>query len=289
MERFPQDRRSGVFSLFSAAIFAAAILFSGHAIAIGEVTVSPTRVVFEGNARKAHVALINRGSETQTYRISWSRKRMTENGDFENIDTPRPGEGFSDTMVRFSPRQVELPPGKPQTVRLLLRKPPNLETGEYRSYLTFTALPSAEKDGVEQLIKGRDDISIQLRPVTSISIPIIVRHGKTEANASIDNLTLKKTDAGGKKLAMTLQLRGNRSLHGDIVVEFHPDSGEPLTVGRALGISVFPPGKQRRFELSLEAPEKIDLTSGQLQVRYLRPASKKGDDAPLAEAVLRLP
>jgi len=289
MDRKKRDRFAGIFSLVTMTVALTVIWTPGRCLAIGDITVSPTRVVFEGNVRKARVALINRGTSPQTYRIAWTRKRLTEQGDYETIDTPRPGEAFSDSMVRFSPRQVVLPPGKPQTVRLLLRKPAGLADGEYRSYLTFTALPSADDDGIERQLDHKEEIAIHLRPVMSISIPVIVRHGRTEADVALSTLSLQPTDDGGTALEMVFEHSGNRSLHGDVIVEFHPRSGGgAITVGRANGVSVFPPAERRRFRLPLEVPAGTELRHGELRVRY-REQSADDDSSPLAEAVLRLP
>ncbi|MEW6046952.1 MAG: hypothetical protein AB1609_10780, partial [Bacillota bacterium] len=101
--------------------------------------VVPTRVVFEGNKRTGAVNVINTGTETATYRIMFVQRRMREDGSFEPIDTPAPGERFAHQLVYFAPKMVVLPPGSRQTVRLQLRTPAGLEPGEYRSHLLFQA------------------------------------------------------------------------------------------------------------------------------------------------------
>src|SRR6185295_16972472 len=73
--------------------------------------VSPTRVVFTDLNRNAQVTLVNHGPETGLYRLSITRMRMALDGRIVEIETAEPGEQFADTLVRFSPRQVELEPG----------------------------------------------------------------------------------------------------------------------------------------------------------------------------------
>lgn len=239
-------------------------------LAAADVTVSPTRIIFEGNTRKAQVSLINNSATPKTYRISWSRKRLSESGQYEEVEQARPGERYSDTMIRFSPRQVVLPPGKPQAVRLLLRKPADLQVGEYRSYLKFSAIPSGEERSIEKVLK-RDgqSVSIQLTPIMAISIPVIVRHGEVDAAASISNLTLNNGE-GQPKLALNLERSGNGSLYGDIEVRFVPASGtgEPLVIGQHIGVSVFPPLDRLRYRIPLQLPAGRHLSAGTIEVIY---------------------
>ena len=167
--------------------------------AAGDLAASPTRIVFEGGVRKAKVSLLNTSSEPNTYRIELVRKRMTESGEYQDVVEPGPGELFSDRMIRFSPRHVVLPPGRPQLVRLLLRRPAELADGEYLSYLRFTAVPSLEGQGVESILRqGEQEMSIKLIPVMSISIPIIVRQGRISGVASISELELVPGGGAGR-------------------------------------------------------------------------------------------
>ena len=110
---------------------------------------------------------------------------MTENGSLEEADEAKPGEQFADKLIRYSPRQITLEPGRTQTVRLLVRKPRDLAPGEYRSHLLFQSVPpadfgtSVEAEGVEE-----GTISVQMIPTFAISIPIIIRHGDVSAGVT---------------------------------------------------------------------------------------------------------
>jgi hypothetical protein len=112
----------------------------------GDLLVAPTRVVLEGRQRTAEVTLVNTGSATATYRISFVNLRMNEQGGTTEIEasSARPGEQFAEPLVRYSPRQVTLEPQVAQTVRMQLRLPSDLPPGEYRSHLLFRAIPPVE-------------------------------------------------------------------------------------------------------------------------------------------------
>jgi P pilus assembly chaperone PapD len=88
---------------------------------VGDLLVSPVRVVLEGRERSAQVTLVNKGSETSIYRVSIVNRRMLQNGAFEVIEEPGPDEKFAGDLVRYAPRRITLEPDAPQTIRILLR------------------------------------------------------------------------------------------------------------------------------------------------------------------------
>ena len=83
-----------------------------HAQGVGDLLITPQRIVLSGRTRSAEVVLMNRGSAKALYRISFQQLRMTPQGGFEEIEEEGPGERFADKLIRYSPRQVELEPGQ---------------------------------------------------------------------------------------------------------------------------------------------------------------------------------
>lgn len=226
--------------------------------AAGELMVHPTRLVFEGSKRAAQVDLINSGTEPMTYRITLVRKRMTETGEFVTVDSPLPDEKFADELIRYSPRQVTLQPRVAQSVRLQLRKPGNLEPGEYRSHLLFQALPPPNESGIDTAAAGEssNEFRIELVPVYSVSIPVIVRHGETAATAKIADLRLRSASTLNQPalVAFELQRSGTRSVYGDLAVYFTPAGGNERVLGRANGVAVYSPNRVRRVQMPLHQP-----------------------------------
>ncbi|NNU15487.1 molecular chaperone [Parvularcula sp. ZS-1/3] len=217
----------------------------------GDLVVAPVRVVFEGRARVAEVTLVSRADEVKTYRISFENRRMTPTGSFVAIDNAGPGERFSDSLVRYAPRSVELEPGKAQTIRLLLRKPADLESGEYRSHLKFAAVPETAGaiNSIERTGDKKDGISIALTPIYGVTIPVIVRHGQTKASTSIASADLVD-DEGGIGVVVDLQREGTRSVYGDIRV--YSANGRTLLTEQR-GIAVYTPNNNRQLRLGLTA------------------------------------
>ncbi len=96
----------------------ALVAFSGvmlpRAQAQGNLLVTPRRVVFDGSSRVMELNLANTGRDTARYNISFIQYRMTEEGAFEEITEPDPGQFFADNHLRFFPRSVTLAPNEAQ-------------------------------------------------------------------------------------------------------------------------------------------------------------------------------
>lgn len=182
-----QNKISLIVSTFLVSVLS--LLFTPAAHALGELLVSPTRLIFEKHTRTASVSIVNAGNETKTYRIQFVERRMTPEGGFEEVKQAKPGEQFSSKMIRFSPRQVVLQPGQAQAIRLMLRKPAKLADGEYRSHLLFRAIPKANTSSLAKLSDSKS-ISIKLTPIIGISIPVIVRHGQVSAAIQVENCVI---------------------------------------------------------------------------------------------------
>lgn len=270
-----------------------ALLFQGAALA--ELMLHPTRIVFEKNQRAAQLDLINNSRETITYRISLVNRRMSETGEFSEIDTAGPGEQFADAMLRYSPRQVTLAPGMAQTVRVLVRKPGGLAPGEYRSHLLFQQVAETkDKTSIEAQRPGaprptESELEIKLTALVGVSIPVIVRHGETAATVSLGNLALQNSPSANQSPVLSLELRrdGNRSVYGDFIVSFIPSGGAEQSVGRANGVAVYTPNALRRVTITLRPPASVSLGRGTLRVVYRQRPEDGGK--PLAEATLPLP
>lgn len=259
--------------------------------AYADLMLFPTRIVFEKNQRAAQLELINNGQERTTYRVKLVNRRMGENGEFSAVETPLPGEQFADALLSYSPRQVTLAPDQSQTIRILLRKPGNLPAGEYRSHLQLDLVPeTTAATSIEASAPklGPDEIGVQLKALVGVSIPVIVRHGDTEATVTLSGLELLQPAAGkAPTLAAVLQRSGNRSVYGDLAATFTPRGGAAQEVGKAGGVAVYTPNPLRRFKLELQPPAGFALARGTLRVTFSERADAGGKL--LAEAAIEVP
>lgn len=259
-----------------------------HAQGPGDLSITPARVVLDGRARSAEVALINRSSRAATYRIGFVQVRMAEDGQFEEISEAGPGERFADGLIRFSPRQVTLEPEVAQTVRLMLRKPAGLPPGEYRSHLLFYAVPAGAQAGadIEGGGPGKGQVGVRLTPVYRVSIPVIVREGDLAAGAALSDVAVQPREGAPPVLSFRLRRNGERSLYGDVTATFLPRGGGEVVVGKVHGLAVYLPNGSRTMGLELHPPDGVSLAQGVLRVTFEERPAAPGAARAEAEVVL---
>jgi P pilus assembly chaperone PapD len=232
--------------------------------------VTPSRVVFEDRTRTAQVTLVNKGTETATYRISFIRQNMTEDGKFVPAGEDESGL-YSDTMVRYSPRQITLSPGQSQIVRLMLRKPKNLPDGEYRSHMLLQALPETSKSDISKAVaEDSDEISVEITTIIGVSIPVIVRNGKLDTELSLSNASyVKSTNPETKShIALDMNRTGSESTYGDFRVTYIDGKGQAVVVGNVKGVAVYTPNQLRKFKIPLNAPAGVVFDKGHFHITY---------------------
>ena len=237
-------------------------------LAQGDLLITPRRVVFEGNNQRQEITLANTGQDTARYNISFVQYRMTEEGTFEQIESPDPGQMFADPYLRYFPRSVTLAPQESQVVRMQLRRLPDMQDGEYRSHMYFRAVPVERPLGEEDMLADTTAIGIRLTPIFGITIPVIIRVGSVSASISLSDLMLVKEEDMPSALEIVFNRQGNQSVFGDLTVDHISPSGTKTEVGLVRGIAVYTPNARRKFTLQLRNTEGVDLTKGKLLVRY---------------------
>lgn len=255
---------------------------------VGDLLVAPTRLVFEGNRRSAEVTLVNVGPTAATYRISLIHLSMTEAGELVEVEEPPPGMKIADPLLRFSPRQVRLEPNVAQTVRIQLRKPADLEAGEYRSHMLFRAVPPPEALSPDPGDEEPTGLSIRLIPIYGVSIPVIVRHQTDDASADLSGLQLLPPNErfSGGSVSMRIGRTGNESVYGNLKVLHRSAAGESKEIGYVGGVAVYPPLTSRSIQIPLRPAEGTDLRSGTLVVTY---TGEPPEEVRLAQAELAIP
>lgn len=257
----------------------------------GDLQVTPTRIVFANNQRSAEVSLVHRGTTEAEYRISFQNMRMTETGQLIAIEDGEEVDNPADPIIRYSPRQIVLQPGDAQSVRLLVRKPANLPSGEYRSHLLFRAVPPenivADIETLDELDEG--EIRVQLVPIYGVSIPVIIQHGNGSASVGLRDLVIQSAISNDNPPTVTgrMDRSGEFSVYGNFAVIYDMPSGDQLEVGRANGVAVYTNLDSRTFRLPLRLPDGIVLNGGRLRVTYS--ARPDAGGAVLAEAELAVP
>jgi len=241
--------------------------FSGLALSVpahaqGDLLVAPTRVILDGS-RGTEVILSNIGSEEATYRIGLELRRMTEEGRLVPVEkTDASGvEEASLGMIRYAPRRIALPPGQPQAVRLAARPGADLPDGEYRVHMSFKAIPRPREVTEEET--QSDAVSFKLIPIYGITIPIIVRHGRIEAQVALTQPSIVQGE-NGPEFAMSIERSGESSTYGVLSV-VKDGLDEPIVL--AGGIAVYPEIGSRQVRVNL-TPEQVEQIKGPARVEY---------------------
>lgn len=288
-----------------------------------DLMINPTRLVLDERTKSGQLELLNNSTEEVTYRISLVNRRMNEEGKFSAIDKqsddfkPEPGEHFADDMLKFSPLQVTLEPGKSQIVRIVWRKPESLDDGEYRSHILFSQVASSNSSSsIETTQKGSDgkDITIKLTPLIGATIPIIVRQGALGVETKLTNLVFTPPkNEQGPLLKLVIERaketpkqgepqKAERSAYGDLIVSFipchsedktilsacvekfknNPDAPERIELGRMNGLAVYTPNALRRVTIALKPPSTLNLSQGTLIAQFTAPVE---EDAKFTESV----
>lgn len=267
-------------------LIAFTFFFPLNASSQGNLLVTPRRVVFDGTKRSIDLNLANIGNDTATYAISLVQIRMTENGGFETITEPDPGQNFADQNLRYFPRSVTLPPNEAQVVKVQVVRTAQLAPGEYRSHFYFRSVPKIRPLGEEKTVRDSNTISVRLTPVFGITIPAIIRVGESNTKVTLSDLALDIAEDSIPTLSLKFNRSGNFSVYGDLAVDYVSPQGTVTHVGAANGIAVYTPNSARRFQFSLNKVPGVDFRSGKLLVVFS--ASSDVKPAKLAEAELLL-
>lgn len=223
--------------------------------ALAELSIIPTRVLFEDRERFEEVILLNTGDETRTYDMSWEFFRMIEGSSKsmqERIDEPLGDFDLSEYVV-FSPRRVTLPPKGRQKIRLALRRPGEVPVGDYRAYLRFSPTFEGQKEGLT-LTPGQSSAAVNFR--YRFAIPVIFQSGDLDVVAKIQSMTFERNEKNGKLLAkINISRSGVHSALGHLFVY----DGQGEVIGEISNAHVYSEVGNREMKVHLST----DNLSGQ--------------------------
>jgi hypothetical protein len=245
------------------------ILHSESLSAQGNLMIMPRRVVFEGSKRSHELNLANTGQDTARYVISLVHYRMKEDGSFEELPPGDTSGNFADKYVRFFPRSVTLGPNESQTVRIQMTPSPNLQEGEYRSHIYFRAVTDENILGQEAPRKSDStSISVRLKAVFGISIPVIIRVGVPNSTISLSDCAFEMFEGHTPLAKLSIHREGNMSVYGDITIDHVSPEGKVTRVGSVQGLAVYTPNAVRHVRMGLDARTGVDFTKGKLHIVY---------------------
>ena len=262
--------------LFTSGFILLSLFSSDKATAQGNLLIMPRRVVFEGGKKSEDLTLVNTGTDTSKYVVSIIQMRMKEDGLFETITKPDSGQYFADKYIRFFPRTVMLGPNETQLVKMQVTRTEKLSPGEYRSHIYFRAVPAQRPLGEKTPEKDTaTGVSIQIKPVFGITIPVIIRIGQNNTKVNLKDVGVEMIKDTVARIKMMFVRSGNMSVYGDITVDYISTQGKVTRVGFIKGIAVYTPLTDRLFQFDLDHVPGVDWHSGKLRVIYETPVDVK--------------
>ncbi|MEM7651034.1 MAG: hypothetical protein AAF204_02990 [Pseudomonadota bacterium] len=224
-------------------------LLTAAPAAHADLTLLPTRIVFEEGERFDEVIIINSGDVVNTYEIGWQFYKMIQGQEppYQKMEGSITDFDLSRHIV-YTPRRVTLAPGGRQKVKLALRRPPEVAPGEYRAHLAVRTLPADEGDAqvVEPTGEG---LSAAVEINVAFSIPVIFRAGEPTETAQISNVRLERNpNSGGLQAVVSVNRAGGPyGVLGHLFV--YDGSGD--VIGEISNAYIFPEVTSRTFTVQL--------------------------------------
>jgi len=175
------------------------------------IMLEPLRIEIRDGHRYAKVTILNQSNvEPVVYNISTVTLRMNEEGALYEPEVPTKREVLTKSMIRFSPRTARLDPSGSQSVRIAIRKPPNLPDGEYMTYLRVGPLDTPETfKNAKQLPATASSMTIKMQ--VGMRIPVIIYQGPSTTKSAVTAARLTYSEEGQPFIDLKLKRTGNRS------------------------------------------------------------------------------
>lgn len=238
----------------------------------GDLSVSPTRIVLEGNNKSDVLKLVNRGPKPAAYSLSFVQYAMSEDGRLTELPDSLPGMLRASDIVEYSPAQLTIAPGESKEITISAKPTTGRCKGEYRSHLYFRSIPVEPVTPITT-DSSSDNFSVQLKAVFGVSVPVIVRLGNLTARAAIVGPEIVPHDSTAT-LNFQLRREGDKSLYGDITVTYQAKGAKPVEINSTRGLAVYTPNRLRQISLQLTAPESTSFGAGKYTIVYRDRKSK---------------
>lgn len=261
-------------------------LYSVTAIAQGNLLITPTRVVFEGNKTREDLNITNIGKDSATYMVSFVHYKMLANGGFQQIEDESLSTPWADGFLRIFPRRVKLGPKESQTIRMQFRKLSTIDDGEYRSHLYFRADKTATPLGMDDNNTDSTQMAVKITPIFGISIPIIVRVGDIKTSVTLSETTYTAINDSTAQIQVAINRKGDASCYGDLTISYTPEGGKTTIVGVAKGIAVYTDLKKRYFKLLVKLDKGNTFTSGKFEITFTDSNGKDTESAKTEYSIL---
>jgi P pilus assembly chaperone PapD len=190
------------------------------------VGVSSYRLYLDSDNSTESFIISNRLTQPQTCNVDLTHFSFDPQGNMTNYAGSELPQYAADKLIRYSPRNFDLPANQKQTVRFTLRRKNDTAKMEHRAFVRVSCKPP--KTPVKSTESSKDFVAVKLSPVLKHNIPLQVRPSKLRATAEFHNVRM-----AGTTLNFDMHRSGNRSIIGKIAI-FDKTTGKLITESGAL-------------------------------------------------------
>lgn len=239
----------------------------GPQLAMANLQVYPTGLIFTPGEKMLNVSVRNRSEEKKTYIIRMDYlQQKSQGGGFDKLEKPEEGAFSATPITRFSPRKVTLEPRQDQLVKVMMSPKADAPKGDYRGYVTFEEVQTEEKTA-EASSKGKS-LKMNLAAKMAISIAAVYDDPDVTPNIKVSNL---KVTMNPDKKTWKFSVDAENSVEGSLGVlllkfKLVEKDGKTLDLGFLSGIPLHAP--KVSFEYDLPNFKDYKIESGTIRVGY---------------------
>jgi P pilus assembly chaperone PapD len=209
------------------------ILLNSVVINAYSISISTRRLYLDPNNNSTSIRVHNTDPVMQNCEVEIRDVVINKLGNIELVNNDVVTTNSAKPLVRLAPRRFTLESQEPQMVKVLYRRKPGLDSGEYQGVL---AIKCTEE-------KENSNLPVTIIPALIHNVPIIVRTGKLAIQAEFVSTTIN-----GNTLQVELKIQGKRSVTGDITV-INSVSGDVIYERKNISIYAQQPVKKLTLPL----------------------------------------
>lgn len=215
------------------------------------VNVSPAVVIIDASTREGVVMLRNGGEHPEEIELSFQFGSVVadDSGNARLVlsDSAPAGETSAVAWLRAFPRRLVLGPGESQLVRIMVRPPQGLASGEYWARLVVSAVPQGTA-----LEQQQGNATMRLRVGTRIIAGVHYRVGRMGTGVTATN---GRAVLDGENVNLTLDLNrsGNAAFIGRLRVRYLAADGSPVGGEYVEPLTLYAADLRRRFRMPVRA------------------------------------
>lgn len=192
------------------------------------ISITARRLYLDPKSDTTNIRVLNMDAEAQRCTVQVNDILINNKGLIELAADGTTTENSAKPLIRLAPRRFDLGMREHQMVKLLYRRKPGIENGEYQGVLAIKCV--AKKQNVDE--------AVSIDAALVHNVPVIVRTGRLPLQAEFTNSNIQDDH-----LQLELTITGNRSLTGDLEV-IDSASGDVIYKRKDLSVYSQQPKKQ---------------------------------------------